>query len=175
MFIKVKHTNSQKRQLFIKLRRRFRLFYLKVLRLDDPPERIARGVAIGVLMGILPTFGLGGFISFGLAFLFRANKIGSIFGTFIMNPITAPFFWTGSIILGSFLLHQDSTAILHKFQDESYLKGAGWTWLVFMAGNIIISAVFTALSYYLTKNWIIGHRKKKAARLMERIRKASSD
>ncbi|TAN63593.1 DUF2062 domain-containing protein, partial [bacterium] len=59
--------NRVKKPLPERLKRRAKLIYLKLLRLDDPPERIALGAAIGVLMGILPTFGIGGVLSIILA------------------------------------------------------------------------------------------------------------
>ena len=36
-----------KKHPFVRLKRKARLTYLRILRIDDPPERIARGAAIG--------------------------------------------------------------------------------------------------------------------------------
>ena len=86
-----------KKHPFVRLKRKARLTYLKILRIDDPPERIARGAAIGVAMGVLPTFGLGTLFALAFAFVFRANKAASVLGSFIMNPVTTPFFWTANV------------------------------------------------------------------------------
>lgn len=160
---------NNKNHPFVKVKRRIRLTYLKILRLDDPPERIARGAAIGVLMGILPTFGLGGVFALALAFVLRANKAAAIIGSFIMNPITSPFFWTLSVVIGSVILRQDYNTMLSKFRGESLLKGAEWVYVVFLTGNVILAAVLTAASYYLVKNAIIRHRKHKAEKRLARL------
>lgn len=164
------NNNNNKKHPFVQIKRRIRLTYLRILRIDDPPERISRGIAIGVLMGILPTFGLGGLMSFGIAFILKANKAAAILGSFIMNPLTSPFFWTLSIVLGSVIMREDSSTIMAKFHGENFWKGAGRTYLVFLVGNILVSAVFTAASYYISKKWIISHRKHKAAKKLEKLR-----
>jgi uncharacterized protein (DUF2062 family) len=69
---------------FVRFKRKARLTYLRILRIDDPPERIA-GARHRVAMGVLPTFGLG-IISPSRRFILRANKAASVLGSFIMNP-----------------------------------------------------------------------------------------
>ena len=152
----------------IRIKRAARLNYLKLLRLNDPPERIARGAAIGVAMGILPTFGLGTLLSLACAFILRANKAAAIVGSFIMNPLTSPFFWTLSVILGSVVLREDRAAMMQKVSStngENVLRHIGWATFVYMTGNVIITVALTGASYYLVKGWVARHRAKKAARL----------
>lgn len=161
--------NGNKRHLFSKLKRRSKYFYLKILRIDDPPERIARGAAIGVLMGILPTFGVGGLLSIGLAFILKANKASAIIGSFIMNPITGPFFWSMSIVLGSLIMREDYRTMLATMKEEGWLTGAGHTYLVFLVGNVLISAVFTVASYYVVKAFIIRHRRRKEEKRLKKL------
>ncbi len=85
-----KNSWNNKRHPLVRLKRWARLSYLRLLRMDDPPERIARGAAIGVLCGVLPTFGAGGVIALAVAFVFRANKVAAVLGSLIMNPIQNP-------------------------------------------------------------------------------------
>lgn len=158
-----------KKHPFVRVRRRARLIYLRILRIDDPPERIARGAAIGVLMGILPTFGLGTFLSLAAAFVLKANKAAAVLGSFIMNPITSPAFWTLSMLLGSVLLGEDYSAYMEKIKQEGLLKGAGWAYAAFLLGNAIVSAVFTAASYYIVKGWVTGHRRRKDEKRLKRL------
>lgn len=156
---------KKKKHPFIRLKRRLKLLYLRILRIDDPPERIARGAAIGVLMGVLPTFGLGTLFSIALAFVLKANKAAAILGSFIVNPLTSPFFWTLSILVGSALLREDYQSIYERVRTSGLASGAGWAYLVYMAGNVVISAVFTAAAYYIVKWAVIRHRRKKALRM----------
>ncbi len=157
-----------KRHPFERFKRWLKLLYYRILRIDDPPERIARGAAIGVLMGVLPTFGVGGFLSIGIAFLLKANKAAAVLGSFIVNPITSPFFWTLSAVIGSFIMREDSSTILSRIKQDGILASAGWVWFVYMVGNVIISAVCTAFSYYMVKAAIIRHRKKKEEKRLKR-------
>lgn len=161
---------NNKRHSVARGKRWLRLHYLRVLRMDDPPEKIARGAAIGVCMGILPTFGVGGFIAFGVAFLLKANKAAAVIGTFIMNPVTSALFWSMSMVAGSLVLGENYNHMVSKFRGESFLAGAGWVYMVFLTGNILITAIFTVSSYYITKRAVLRHRKVKAERRLRRFR-----
>lgn len=158
------NNKNGKRGALVRFKRRVRLLYLRILRLDDPPERIARGAAIGVLMGVLPTFGLGGILALALAFVLKANKAAAVIASAIVNPLTAPFFWTASIVIGGFVTRTDSAAILAKFKGENILTFAGQTAYVYMAGNVILSAFSTVAAYLLIKWAIATHRERKAAK-----------
>ncbi|MBI2413421.1 MAG: DUF2062 domain-containing protein [Deltaproteobacteria bacterium] len=159
---------SNKRHPVERVRRWLKLWYYRILRIDDPPERIARGAAIGVLMGVLPTFGVGGFLAVGLAFLLKANKAAAVLGSFIVNPLTSPFFWTLSAVVGSFIMGEDSSTVMARIKHEGVLASTGWVGLVYMTGNVILSAVFTALSYYIVKAAVIRHRRKKEEKRLRR-------
>lgn len=160
-----------KKHPFTRIKRRIRLTYLKIMRIDDPPEKIAGGAAIGVLMGVLPTFGIGTFLSLGFAFLFKVNKAAAVLGSFIVNPLTSPFFWALSISVGSLIMREDSASILERIKGEGFLSGAGWAYVVFLVGNAIVSAVCTTAAYYLIKQSVIRHRRHKAAKMLEKVRK----
>lgn len=152
------------RSLHVRLKRQARYYYLRLLRINDPPERIARGVSIGVIMGILPTFGLGTVFAFALSFVFRANKAAAVIGSVIMNPLTQPFFIAASITLGSALTGEDSATILAEFKKEGIAQGLGRASLVYVVGNSIISAFFAFISYFLVRGGVVKHRERKAAR-----------
>lgn len=159
---------NNKRHPLVRLKRWARLSYLNIIRMNDPPERIARGAAIGVLCGVLPTFGAGGIIALAVAFVFKANKAAAVLGSLIMNPITTPFFWTLSVVLGSLILGEDSSSILVAIREESLLDGLSLAYLAFLTGNAIIAIVCTSGAYYLTKNAIIKHRERKERKKTEK-------
>ncbi len=159
--------NKNKRPPHVRLQRRIKLAYLRIIRMEDPPERIARGAAIGVFSGIAPTFGAAVLLALAIAFLLKANKAAAVLGSFIMNPVTSTFFWTGSVILGSVILGEDSGSILATIREESLMGGITRAWAVFLVGNTIISGAFTIAAYYLTKNAIVKHRIRKKKRKEE--------
>lgn len=171
----MRNRNNNKNQPFVRLRRRFRLVYLRLLRINDPPERIARGAALGMAMGILPTFGAGTVLSFAFAFVLRANKAAAILGSLIMNPLTQPFFWTASIILGALILGEDSASILEEMKDEGMLRGLTQASVVYLAGNLVITGVVSVGAYFLIKAGIISHRRRKAARRERKRREMYGD
>lgn len=159
-----------KGSLPVRMKRRARYIYLKLLRIDDPPERIARGAALGVLMGVLPTFGLGTALAFGIAFIIKANKAAAVLGSFVMNPFTSAFVWTLSIVIGSVLTGEDYSDMLSKLRRDGVAVGVGWAYLVFLVGNVILSTLLTVASYVMVKKAIIRHRLRKKVRLAEERR-----
>ena len=168
-----KKWHKNKRHPVTKVHRRVRLVKLKLLRINDPPERIARGAALGVVCGVLPTFGFGGVIAFGLAFLFKANKAAAILGSLIMNPITTPFFWTFSIMLGSLILGVEYSAVLDKIDHEGLVAGFTSGYIAFLLGNSIIATFFCYFTYKLVRNGVRAHRKRRDKRIAMNGRKTS--
>ncbi|MFH7325648.1 DUF2062 domain-containing protein [Desulfurivibrio sp. C05AmB] len=66
-----------------------RYYYLKILRLKGDPHSLARGVTVGVAVGIIPIVPLQTLIILVLAPLFRGNSIAGILaGLLVSNPFT---------------------------------------------------------------------------------------
>jgi len=74
---------------------------------------------VGAFLGVFPTFGLGILIALALAIAFKFNKAAAILGSLIMNPLTTPFFWTASSVLGALLVNRDWHHTLKTFQAFS--------------------------------------------------------
>ncbi|HEY9698730.1 MAG TPA: DUF2062 domain-containing protein [Trichocoleus sp.] len=86
-------------------KRSLRYLYLRLLRLRDTPDQIAKGFAFGVFWGMFPLPGLQMAIAILTAALFRSSKIAAAAGTWLTNPITTlPFtalnFHIGQTVLG---------------------------------------------------------------------------
>jgi hypothetical protein len=152
-----------------RIKRWIKLHYYKIVRIDDPPHRIARGISIGVFMGIFPTFGLGIIIAVLFAYILRANRAAAVLGSFIMNPLTTPIFWTLSSAVGAVIFWEDRDIVASSIKNHQFLNGIGWTSVVFLVGNLIVSSAFSALSYFIAKRWIIEHRKKKAKKMLVKV------
>ncbi len=154
-----------------------RYHYLRVLRLNDTPEKVAGGLSLGVILGILPTFGLGIILAVFLAGLFRVNKASSIIGTLVMNPWTTPFFWALSFLTGSFILGEDPRTTLAVIKTLKNHVGV-WKTLVghslilpYIIGNVIITVGAAATAYVVALYIVRGYKKAKIRRLR---RKAAS-
>lgn len=140
------------------LKRFFKLLYLKIIRINDSPERIAKSFALGVFIGIFPTFGIGGVLALVLAKIFKLNYAASILGTFIMNYFTSPFFWSLSYFLGNLILEGK---INFRFLEEKEVKYFALNYIV---GNIVIAVIFSIISYFIIKEVIISYKTKKKRR-----------
>lgn len=161
------------------IKRWVRYQYLKLVRIDDTPSRIAMGMAVGVFLGIFPTFGFGTILAFILAVLFRFNKAAAVIGSFIMNPLTTPLFWSGSAVLGTMLVGGDWHRVVQaieafskNFTFHTFLTRDLWRILfgaakkslyIYFIGNLIISLFFAVLAYFLTFKLTIAYRQRKAA------------
>lgn len=158
--------------------------YLRLLRIDDDPRTIAMGMAVGVFLGVFPTFGLGAVLAYILAVIFRFNRAAAIIGSLIMNPLTTPLFWSGSAILGTLLVGGDwhrtvqAVEIFSKtFSPENFLTKELWLILagaarkslyVYLVGNTILAILFAILSYFLTLQLTMAYRRRKANLLQRR-------
>lgn len=167
-------TVANKRQThdrFTRFKRWLKLHYYKVVRIDDPPDRIARGVAIGVFMGIFPTFGLGIIVAIIFAYILKANRASAVLGSFIMNPFTIPIFWTLSSAVGAVIFWEDRELVMASIKNHQFLNGIGWAYVVFLVGNIIVSSTSAALAYFITRKWVIKHREKKRMKMLAKAEK----
>ncbi|MEI7905523.1 MAG: DUF2062 domain-containing protein, partial [Candidatus Firestonebacteria bacterium] len=102
------------------IKRILQFLYLKVIRLNDTPHKIALGVAIGVFIAVFPTFGLGFIFSVFFAWLLSANKAAALIGTLVGNPLFTPLFWGGSVFLGALLLDVDSATMFNLVKTGMY-------------------------------------------------------
>lgn len=66
------------------------------------PHRLALAFGLGVALGILP--GTGAIAAAMVAALFRLNLPIMVAGSLLTNPITTPFVYIGSFLIGHWLL-----------------------------------------------------------------------
>lgn len=121
--------------------------------LEDTPHRLALGLAIGIFLGVFPTFGLAIPLSVLLAGLFRANPVTAAAGCAIGLPWFAPFFWSASYLLGLFLLRIPLPKNLgaETLTWKRVLEEGLWPYLL---GNILLSLLASILGYILLKLWL---------------------
>lgn len=161
-----------------RLNRWLKLQYYKLVRINDTPAKVALGMGVGVFLGIFPTFGLGAVLAFLLAWIFRFNKASAVVGSAIMNPLTTPFFWSLSCILGALLVGGDWRVILSEVKSASNTIGwsniwqaQAWAYLgrllgkglyIYLIGNILLSVGLAIVFYFLTFRALELYNKRKA-------------
>ncbi len=86
-------------------KRFFRYHYLRFKRLKGDPHTLAKGVAIGVFIGVTPTIPLHTILILALCFFMGGNAVAAVLSSMVVsNPLT--FFiqyflswWVGSLFL----------------------------------------------------------------------------
>ncbi len=154
-----------------------RYYYLRLVRIDDSPEKIAGGVALGVFLGVFPTFGLGLLLAVGLAHRLHVNRVAALLGSVIMNPFTTVPFWTLSAVVGGFIFQVDSAKILGVAKDfeSNWAALFGHLGLVYLAGNTVVSVVLAAAFYPITVRIArVVHDKRRARRHRRAERRAAA-
>jgi uncharacterized protein len=99
-----------------------------VLRLDDPPSRIALALAVGVFISCTPFYGLQTLLSLGVATVFRLNKAATVTGTWLNLPWFAPFVYGLALHIGGLIVPDpqgvDAAALAALLRTSSSLSAA---------------------------------------------------
>ncbi len=83
---------------------KFKDFIKLILVANASPQHLALGASIGLFLSVFPSFSLGMWLALILAVYLGYNLPATYFGTLIVNPITAPFFYVMSYLTGSLIL-----------------------------------------------------------------------
>ena len=75
-----------------------------VLRMDDPPWRIAAALAVGVFVSCTPFYGFQTLLSLLAAIVFRLNKAAVVVGTWLNLPWFAPLVYGAALWVGGHLV-----------------------------------------------------------------------
>jgi len=92
-----------KRSFLNRIRRFFKVLYLKLFRIDDSPEKVALGFGLGVFLGVMP--GMGPLAALVVSILIKANRAAALLGSILTNTwLSIPVFFmaikTGSAVTG---------------------------------------------------------------------------
>ena len=134
--------------------RQFKLNLIRLLRLQDSPERIARGMALGLFIGMTPTFGAQMALAFLAAMLLAENKLAAIIGVWVTNPITAPFIYGLEYETGRVLLGRPHPAMPLEF-NYHFLKTFGWQVIFPISlGSLIFGTSAAIIGYSVTLRFV---------------------
>lgn len=120
--------------MYEKLSRWWDAFASRLLLIKDEPHRLAKGVALGVMMNFLPTFGLGTFIAFFSAPLLRANAPAAAMGALAFKW-ALPFFYLANLAVGSWIFRSPV-----QLPDPFTIHSLGQLSLAFVLGSVINGA-----------------------------------
>jgi uncharacterized protein len=167
----------------LKLSRRGKVLLLDLLGREEPPERVAAALALGIGIGFSPFVGVHFLLAIGLGFLFRVNRIDALLGSFAGNPWTLPPVYAAGYALGRQVLRYDKSRVpdlpwdrlLHRDFWHAFSGAALHPRLLsFLVGTTML-AVVIGLSAYLVLRTLLRlyHRRhpkvaQRAARLRDR-------
>ena len=114
------------------------------------PERLgfARGLAVGLIVGLLPTYYFQALLAFFLAYVLRLNVTASVLGTLVTNPLTTPFILVLQYRLGVWLIGAPSP------EDHAHLPAALRAIFghgkPYVAGSVVSALLIGILGYFLS-------------------------
>lgn len=148
--------NSRQQSYRYLLRRRFRLIYLKLRRLRDRPEVVAKGFAIGVFAGCFPLLGLQSLIGIFLATIFRASKVAAVAATWISNPLTYVPLFIFNYKIGKFLLRtEDAELSSLSITSLNAFKELGWTIAItLVTGSFVVGTILSIATYFYSLTFL---------------------
>ena len=128
---------------------------------------VPRGVALGMLVGILLPFAQILFAAL-LSFSVRANVPVAALTTLVTNPFTTPFIWALSYKVGGLILRVDSEtggtmdALLNLTDFWSVLQWLTAEGKVLAFGLVVVATIAASISYLVAGfgwRWWIGRKR----------------
>ncbi|MFH0738704.1 MAG: DUF2062 domain-containing protein [Candidatus Omnitrophota bacterium] len=139
-----------------KIKGLLKIIYIKLFKINDSPQKIALGLAIGVFSGLTPGIGL--LTALFLAFILRANRASAILGTLITNTWTSFLTFILSIKIGSAIMgiswkevYAPWMLLIKDFHFQR-LFNLSVTQVIFPValGYLVVAAFFGILAYLVT-------------------------
>lgn len=131
---------------------RWKVILKYLTRSSKDPESLARGVGLGLFVGLLPSVGFQVILAFLLAGFLNANRIIAVFLTLISNPFTAlPLgafsVWVGDLILPGSIIAQAGT----EFSWSGLTESPSQLGLAYLTGCLSLSVIAGTLGYALMR------------------------
>jgi uncharacterized protein (DUF2062 family) len=158
----------------------------RILHVDDTPQRIARGVAVGVWIAFTPFLGLHMILALALAIVLKANKALAVLSVWVSNPFTFLLIHVPAYLVGQFFLvklHPASvepgqigellnsifsfSSLLTCLHTPSFWKNAaevfGKIGLEVTIGGFVLGTLFALVGYFATY-WLVSTHRAKSGR-----------
>ncbi len=125
-------------------------FITQIKSLQGDPHYIAKGMAIGVFVGVTPTVPFHTVTAIFLSFILKGSKLAAATGVWACNPLTLPFFYYGSYKVGTYLFGLSAPFDpSYETLTELFKIGAELT-LAMITGGVIIGIPIGVVAYIIT-------------------------
>ena len=139
-------------------------YYLRFIRLRGKPTVLARGVAVGIFVGVTPTIPFHTILALVFAYVLRGSKIAALLATVLVsNPLTFFLQYYLSFRIGNWLtpgniswekMTELMDALSNGADFSESLSALGHmgleALLLLLTGGIILAIPFTIASYVLS-------------------------
>ncbi len=149
------------------LRRVLRYHWLKFLRLQEDPRKLAWGMALGVFIAFTPTIPFHMVGALTLAALLRVSPVTAFLGIQICNPLTIPAIYLAAYKVGQFLLYRGKPLVFPETFSFKAWMGVLWQGgVALQVGGVILAIPPAIVAYFLTL-WIVQrYRRRKVAKAL---------
>ena len=170
---------------------------IRLKRIPDTPHKISLGMSCGIFASFTPLFGLHFLIAGLLSYVFRANVLASLIGTFVGNPITFPIITVFNLKIGEWILGSseysidDGGKIFEGFLDFIFLIYKSFftdgsigensvprmneffngVFIPYSLGGFILGIFIAIISYFLLRPLVSTYQKKRNSLKVKRLRK----
>ena len=129
--------------------RKIKLFYIRLIRIRGESEEVAEGLALGIFIGMTPTFGFQMVLAVLVAALVKRNKLAAALGVWVTNPLTAPFIYAAEYEFARFLMGWERIHLPVRFNLNEMLQ-LGWGVMVpLWLGSIVFGIVGAVVTYFI--------------------------
>ncbi len=151
----MKNRNNHSRSGLTLLKQKIKAVINKIFSIEDSPEKIARGFALGTFIGMTPLVGLQFLIAITIARFLKWNKIAAGMAVFNTNLLTGSFIFGFNYFIGASVIGNDSALNFSSASDDICvfnLLEMGTPFLCsFIVGGVITGIPFSILAYFLVK------------------------
>jgi uncharacterized protein (DUF2062 family) len=126
----------------------------KLTGIHADPHIVAMGYAMGIFLATTPFIGIKVPIGILLAFLFKWNKVAALIGILHINPLTGPFFYGFSFLIGKGVL---GLPMAYDFSGAFSLSTAVEllttnlnVFLCLLVGGLVIGVPAAVISYFIS-------------------------
>ncbi|MDT8420608.1 MAG: DUF2062 domain-containing protein [Desulfuromonadales bacterium] len=130
--------------------RQFKLNLIRLIRLRAEPNDIAKGMALGLFIGMTPTFGFQMPLALAFAMLLKENKIAALIGVWVTNPLTAPVIYGLEYEIGRAMMGMSRPDIYVFFNYESFTELGSEIMVPLCLGSLVFGLVVSAVGYAVT-------------------------
>ena len=137
----------------------------KLIRLNNTPEGISLGMAVGVFIAITPLYGLRTImVLLAAMFIPRTNKIAILAGTSISIPPTTPLITWAGYSIGRLILGKHYPVLGWSMLKELTYRDILRLYYPLFVGSIVLGIICAIIFYFIVLSLIKTMKRKRKSR-----------